>query len=250
MEFLIGRSLANNVTQSARSPHAAGRQAEASIGSRCSRRNPTLAWGMALGRLAASSWTRWRPCSSRPWATGCVRIRHLPPVHPGRLATRRGGHGRRRTRGRCAAARAGGSAAQLLVRGARRLCAPSLASRPPCLACRLIARWWATAARPSTRCACGAPHRPNYFNFQEFSSGDFVGALAETLTAESVTRVLYPDDSTSMGQGLRFVQEYFSRLCAGRSGAASRAATPTGAHCRRKSPSSSMIRTRRWRCPS
>ena len=54
--------------------------------------------------------------------------------------------------------------------------------------------------------SAGAPH---YFNFHEFSSGDFVGAVAETLTAESVTRVLYPDDSTSMGQGLRFVQEYF-----------------------------------------
>lgn len=50
---------------------------------------------------------------------------------------------------------------------------------------------------------------PDYFNFREFSSGDFVSALAETLAAESVTRVLYPDDSTSMGQGLRFVQEYF-----------------------------------------
>jgi starch phosphorylase len=55
---------------------------------------------------------------------------------------------------------------------------------------------------------------PEFFNFQEFSSGDFVGALAETLTAESVTRVLYPDDSTSMGQGLRFVQEYFLVACA------------------------------------
>ncbi|HKD37647.1 MAG TPA: glycogen/starch/alpha-glucan family phosphorylase, partial [Pirellulales bacterium] len=50
---------------------------------------------------------------------------------------------------------------------------------------------------------------PHYFDFQEFSRGDFAGALAETLGAESVTRVLYPDDSTSMGQGLRFVQEYF-----------------------------------------
>jgi len=57
-------------------------------------------------------------------------------------------------------------------------------------------RLWAAAA-------------PDAFDFQEFSSGDFVGALAETLTAESLTRVLYPDDSTSMGQGLRFVQEYF-----------------------------------------
>ena len=53
----------------------------------------------------------------------------------------------------------------------------------------------------------------DYFDFEAFSSGDFVGALAETLTAESVTRVLYPDDSTSMGQGLRFVQEYFLVAC-------------------------------------
>jgi len=53
----------------------------------------------------------------------------------------------------------------------------------------------------------------NYFDFQEFSSGDFADALAETLAAESLTRVLYPDDSTSKGQGLRFVQEYFLVAC-------------------------------------
>jgi glycogen phosphorylase len=53
----------------------------------------------------------------------------------------------------------------------------------------------------------------DYFNFKEFSGGDFVGALAETLAAESLTRVLYPDDSTSLGQGLRFVQEYFLVAC-------------------------------------
>src|SRR6266478_256654 len=54
---------------------------------------------------------------------------------------------------------------------------------------------------------------PDYFEFQAFSHGDFVGAVAETLTAESLTRVLYPDDSTSQGQGLRFVQEYFLVAC-------------------------------------
>src|SRR5215831_3596715 len=53
----------------------------------------------------------------------------------------------------------------------------------------------------------------DYFDFREFSSGDFVGALAETLEAESLTRVLYPDDHTTMGQGLRFVQEYFLVAC-------------------------------------
>jgi starch phosphorylase len=61
-------------------------------------------------------------------------------------------------------------------------------------------RLWAAAA-------------PDYFDFQEFSRGDFVGAVAETLTAESLTRVLYPDDSTSLGKGLRFVQEYFLVAC-------------------------------------
>src|ERR1700730_12884753 len=51
------------------------------------------------------------------------------------------------------------------------------------------------------------------FDFQEFSHGEFVGAVAEALEAASLTRVLYPDDSTTMGQGLRFVQEYFLVAC-------------------------------------
>jgi starch phosphorylase len=54
---------------------------------------------------------------------------------------------------------------------------------------------------------------PDYFDFQEFGAGDFVGALAETLGAESLTRVLYPDDSTTAGKGLRFIQEYFLVAC-------------------------------------
>jgi len=54
---------------------------------------------------------------------------------------------------------------------------------------------------------------PDYFDFQEFGRGHFVGALAEKLYAETLTRVLYPDDSTSLGQGLRFVQEYFLVAC-------------------------------------
>ena len=53
----------------------------------------------------------------------------------------------------------------------------------------------------------------NYFDFQEFSSGAFAEALAGTLGAESLTCVLYPDDSTSKGQGLRFLQEYFLVAC-------------------------------------
>jgi starch phosphorylase len=53
----------------------------------------------------------------------------------------------------------------------------------------------------------------DYFDFHEFSSGDFIGALAETLSAETTTRVLYPDDSTHCGRALRLVQEYFLASC-------------------------------------
>lgn len=53
----------------------------------------------------------------------------------------------------------------------------------------------------------------NYFDFQEFSSGAFAEAVADTLGAESLTRVLYPDDSTGKGQALRFLQEYLLVAC-------------------------------------
>ena len=54
---------------------------------------------------------------------------------------------------------------------------------------------------------------PDYFNFEEFSHGDFVEAFTQTLSAETVTRVLYPDDSRVMGQALRLLQEYFLVAC-------------------------------------
>ena len=53
----------------------------------------------------------------------------------------------------------------------------------------------------------------DYFDFQEFSSGDFIGALVGSLAAHTLTRVLYPDDSTQVGQALRFVQEHFLVAC-------------------------------------
>jgi glycogen phosphorylase len=61
-------------------------------------------------------------------------------------------------------------------------------------------RLWAAAA-------------PEFFNFEEFSQGDFIEAFTQSLTAETVTRVLYPDDSTFSGQGLRLLQEYFLVAC-------------------------------------
>ncbi|MGH7189024.1 MAG: glycogen/starch/alpha-glucan phosphorylase [Acetobacteraceae bacterium] len=42
-----------------------------------------------------------------------------------------------------------------------------------------------------------------------FNGGDFSGALANKMRAESITKVLYPSDATPAGQELRLRQEYF-----------------------------------------
>jgi starch phosphorylase len=54
---------------------------------------------------------------------------------------------------------------------------------------------------------------PESFDFGEFSAGDFVGSVLRKVAAESLTRVLYPDDSTEAGRTLRFLQEYFLVAC-------------------------------------
>jgi glycogen phosphorylase len=61
-------------------------------------------------------------------------------------------------------------------------------------------RLWAAAA-------------PQSFDFAEFSHGDFAGAVIQNVAAESLTRVLYPDDSTAAGRALRFLQQYFMVSC-------------------------------------
>ncbi len=53
----------------------------------------------------------------------------------------------------------------------------------------------------------------NVFDFGEFSRGDFVEAVLDKVAAETLTRVLYPDDSTRAGKALRFAQEYFLVAC-------------------------------------
>lgn len=54
---------------------------------------------------------------------------------------------------------------------------------------------------------------PDYFDLRRFNMGDFLGALSDSLDAQLLTRVLYPDDSTIYGQELRLVQEYFLVAC-------------------------------------
>ena len=46
-------------------------------------------------------------------------------------------------------------------------------------------------------------------HLERFNAGDHVGAVAEVVRAESISRVLYPNDSTEAGQELRLRQEFF-----------------------------------------
>ncbi|MEO3432916.1 glycogen/starch/alpha-glucan phosphorylase [Inquilinus sp. CAU 1745] len=49
----------------------------------------------------------------------------------------------------------------------------------------------------------------NEFNLADFNSGNYLGAVEQKVLSENLSRVLYPNDSTEVGQELRFKQEYF-----------------------------------------
>jgi starch phosphorylase len=49
----------------------------------------------------------------------------------------------------------------------------------------------------------------NPMRLDQFNRGDYLGAVAEEVTSESIVRVLYPNDDTPAGQELRLKQEYF-----------------------------------------
>ncbi len=47
------------------------------------------------------------------------------------------------------------------------------------------------------------------FDLERFNHGDYLGAAAPAVFAETISRVLYPDDTTPQGKELRLKQEYF-----------------------------------------
>ena len=259
MEFLIGRSLANNVTNLLLDPVVAARpsRSKASTGSTCSSRSPTPGWATAgsAGWRRASS-TRWRRMQLPAMGYG---LRYEYGIF--RQSIRDGWQHEQpdnwlRRPDPWEVARPDETVEvklELLVRDARRRRCDAIPGRPSTPDRHSLRRpvvgyggktintlrLWAAAA-------------PDYFDFQEFSSGDFVGALAETLAAESLTRVLYPGRLHDAGPGrcasCRSTSSSPARWPT--SCGASAAATPTGPRCPRRSPSSSTTRTRRWPCPS
>jgi starch phosphorylase len=51
------------------------------------------------------------------------------------------------------------------------------------------------------------------FDFQAFNTGDYYGAVGEMVAAESLTKVLYPNDEPQSGKELRLKQQYFFVSC-------------------------------------
>ncbi|GJL72158.1 MAG: alpha-1,4 glucan phosphorylase [Nitrosomonas sp.] len=51
------------------------------------------------------------------------------------------------------------------------------------------------------------------FDFQAFNTGDYYQAVADKLSSETVTKVLYPNDEPEIGKRLRLGQQYFFVSC-------------------------------------
>jgi len=54
---------------------------------------------------------------------------------------------------------------------------------------------------------------PKDFDFQNFNTGDYYGAVEEKVAAENLTKVLYPNDEPLQGKRLRLEQQYFFVSC-------------------------------------
>jgi starch phosphorylase len=51
------------------------------------------------------------------------------------------------------------------------------------------------------------------FNFGEFNRGNYALAVVDKVSAETITKVLYPNDETEAGKKLRLMQQYFFVSC-------------------------------------
>jgi starch phosphorylase len=52
------------------------------------------------------------------------------------------------------------------------------------------------------------------FDFQSFNEGNYMEAVADKIATENISKVLYPSDAVDAGRELRLLQEYFFVACA------------------------------------
>ena len=51
------------------------------------------------------------------------------------------------------------------------------------------------------------------FDFGTFNQGDFLGAVADKVSSENISKILYPNDEGVQGKQLRLVQQFFFVSC-------------------------------------
>ena len=220
MEFLIGRSLTNNITNLLVEPlvrDAVEREGLDPL--QLAEQEPDAGLGNGgLGRLAAcfidSLATHADPGHRlRP----ALRVRHLPPGDrerlPGRAARQLAAPARPvggRPAGRDVSRPGSTLRAEVAERrpAARRQPADDPARHPLRPARRRL-------RRPDDQHAAALGRGRARTSSTSASSATATSSAPSTTRscAETLTRVLYPDDSTAAGRALRFVQEYFLVAC-------------------------------------
>ena len=223
MEFLIGRSLANNVLNLLVEPVVQrGDRRRVKLDWRSSpRRSPTPAW-------ATAAWAGWPPASSTRWRRSQIPaigygLRYEYGIFRQEIAGRPAGRAPRQLAppprplgGRSARAEAVDVRVEL-----RRPVAGRRGSDAGRRTCRPILRRHALRPagrrlrRPDHQHAAALGRRRRRTTSTSSSSAAATSSAPSTRRSRprSLTRVLYPDDSTPRGRGLRFVQEYFLVAC-------------------------------------
>ena len=219
-EYLLGPHLGNNLLNlgaldaARQAMKDLGLDFESSSSRRTNRVLATAAWtaGRLLSRFtgdARSSVHRLR----HP-----LRIRHLRPADPRRLASR--------DRRRVASARQ--SVGDAASRVSRSRCSAATPKRTPTK--RPLPRAVAARSCDHGRClrhpdARLSRRRPNLlrllnaeavnsFDFRAFNPGDYYNAVVDTVRSETISKVLYPNDTALRGKQLRLEQQYFLVSCA------------------------------------
>ncbi|MDR0740288.1 MAG: glycogen/starch/alpha-glucan phosphorylase [Puniceicoccales bacterium] len=56
-------------------------------------------------------------------------------------------------------------------------------------------------------------HATEEFNLENFNRGDYIQAVRDKVETETISKILYPNDTTAQGKELRLMQQYFFVAC-------------------------------------